>query len=266
MRLPRVLFFITFICSIVPLTAQAQNRGSHNSFGSSLFGGVISDGLRGGASLIGGLFTGHLHGGGSSGSQRRGSNNQFRDGFPQSGYQGPRPGFNPRLFAAGGPAYQPRFQGGYGAPAMYQVGYAAGYGSPGYNFDYAQPYADAPQYPSAPQYNYASRSGYVPQYPSEPEYNYASQSGYAPDYDQARYEQPRYSAPSRSESSSSLPDFYMIAFNDGSIQAALAYSVDGDILRWTTRNHLERRAPVAAVDRRFSDELNRNRRVEFRLP
>ena len=88
MRLPRVIFVITSICSIVPLPAQAQNRGRHNNFGSSLFGGIISDGLRGGASLIGGLFTGHSRGGGSYGSERRGSNNQFRGGFPQSGYQG----------------------------------------------------------------------------------------------------------------------------------------------------------------------------------
>jgi hypothetical protein len=149
---------------------------------------------------------------------------------------------------------------------MYQVSYPGGYGSPAYNFDYVQPYAYTPQYPSAAQYNYASQSGYAPQYPSPPEYNYASRSGYAPDDDRARYEQPRYSAPSKSEPYSNVPDFYMIAFNDGSIQAALAYSVDGDILRWTARNHVERRAPIAAVDRSFSEQLNRDRRVEFRLP
>jgi hypothetical protein len=264
MRLPRGIFLITLICSILPLPAQAQNRGRRNSFGSSLFGGIISDGLRGGASLIGGLFTGHSRGGGSYGSERRGSNNQFRGGFPQSGYQGPGPGYNPRLFPAGEPIYRPRFQGGYGATAMYQVGYPAGYGSPAYDFDYAQPYA--PQYPSAPDYHYASQSGYPPQYAPAPEYNYASQPGYAPVYNQSRYDQPRYSSPSWGEPYSSVPDFYMIAFNDGSIQVALAYSVDGDILRWTTRNHLERRAPVAAVDFRFSEQLNRDRRVEFRLP
>ena len=249
MRLPRVIFVITSICSIVPLPAQAQNRGRSNSFGGSLLGGLISDGLRGGASRIGGLFTGHSHGGGSSGSQRRGSNNEFRGGgYSQGGHQGPGPGYNPRLFPAGGPTYRPRFQGGYGAPAIYAFGYPTGYGSPAYDLDYAQPFAYAPPYPSAP------------------EYNYASQSGYAPVYNESRYDQPLYSAPSRSESYSSMPDFYMIAFNDGSIQAALAYSVDGDILRWTTRNHLERRAPVAAVDLRFSEQLNRDRRVEFRLP
>jgi hypothetical protein len=277
MRLPSVIFVIASICSIVPLPAQAQNRGRSNSFGGSLFGGLIGDGLRGGASRIGGLFTGHSHGGGSSGSQRRGSNNEFRGGgYSQAGHQGPGPGYNPRLFPAGGPTYRPRFQGGYGAPAVYAFGYPTGYGSPAYDLDYAQPFAYAPQYPPAPEYNYASQPGYAPvynqsryesprysapsrqpyaytpQYPSAPEYNYASQSGYAPVYE-SRYDQP-------------LPDFYMIAFNDGSIQAALAYSVDGDILRWTTRNHLERRAPVAAVDLRFSEQLNRDRRVEFRLP
>ena len=58
----------------------------------------------------------------------------------------------------------------------------------------------------------------------------------------------------------------MIAFHDGSIQTALAYSVEGDTLRWTTRDHLERRTFLSAVDRRFSEQLNRDRRVEFRLP
>jgi hypothetical protein len=272
MRLPRVVFVITSICSILPLPAQAQNRGNRNSFGGSLFGGVISDGLRGGASLIGGLFTGHSRGGGSSGSQRRGSNNEFRGGLPQAGYQGPGSGYNPRLFSAGGPTYRPRFQGGYGAPAIYTVGYPTAYGSSAYDFDYAQPYAYAPQYPSTPEYNYGSQPGYAPVYTQsrydQPYYSASSRQpyAYAPVYHQSGYDQPRYAAPSRSESYSTVPDFYMIAFNDGSIEAAIAYSVDGDILRWTNRNHLERRAPVAAVDLRFSEQLNRDRRVEFRLP
>ena len=273
MRLPRVVFVITSICSIVsllPLPAQAQNRGRRNSFGGSLLGGVISDGLRGGASLIGGLFTGHSRG--SSGSQRRGSNNEFRGGFPQAGYQGPGPGYNPRLFPAGGPTYRPRFQGGYGTPVTYPVVYPA----PAYDFDYAQPYVYAPVYNQSrynqPHFAAPSRQpyAYAPQYPSapehDPEYNYTSQPGYAPVYNQSGYDLPHHSAPSWSESYSTVPDFYMIAFNDGSIQAAIAYSVDGDMLRWTTRNHLERRAPVAAVDLRFSEQLNRDRRVEFRLP
>jgi len=289
MRLPRVILAIASICLIVSLPAQAQNRGRRNSFGGSLLGGLISDGLRGGASRIGGLFTGHLRGGGSSGSQRQGSNNEFR-GFPQAAYQGPGPGYNPRLFPGSGPTYRPRFPGSDGAPASYPVGYPAGYGAPAYDFDYAQRYVYAPQFPTAPEYHYASQpvyapvynqsryeqlyysapsrqpSAYAPQYPSAPEYNYAPQSGYAPVYNESRYDQSHYWAPSRSESYSSVPDFYMIAFNDGSIQAALDYSVDGDTLRWTTRNHLERRAPVAAVDLRFSEQLNRDRRVEFRLP
>jgi hypothetical protein len=272
MRLPRVIFVITSICSILAPSVQAQNRGRRNSFGGSLFGGVISDGLRGGASLIGGLFTGHSRGGGSSGSPRRGSNNEFRGGFPQTGYQGPGPGYNPRLFPAGGPTYRPRFQGGYGAPAIYPAGYPIGYGPAAYDLDYAQPYAYAPVYNQSrydqPHYPAESRQpyAYATQYPSAPEYNYAARSGYAPVYSQSGYDQPRYAAPSRSEASSTAPDFYMIAFNDGSIEAAIAYSVDGDILRWTNRNHSERRAPIAAVDLRFSEQLNRDRGVEFRLP
>jgi hypothetical protein len=63
-----------------------------------------------------------------------------------------------------------------------------------------------------------------------------------------------------------VADFYLIAFTDETVQTAVAYSVEGDTLRWTTRDHLDREAPVSAVDRRFSEQLNRDRGVDFRLP
>jgi hypothetical protein len=53
---------------------------------------------------------------------------------------------------------------------------------------------------------------------------------------------------------------------DHSIQAAISFRVEGDQIVWTTREHVEKRAPLASVDRRFSEQINRDRHVEFRLP
>ena len=61
-------------------------------------------------------------------------------------------------------------------------------------------------------------------------------------------------------------DFYLIAFNDHTIQAALSFRVEGDQIVYTTREHEEKRAPLSSVDRRFSEQINRDRRVDFRLP
>jgi hypothetical protein len=61
-------------------------------------------------------------------------------------------------------------------------------------------------------------------------------------------------------------DYYLIAFNDHTIRAAVSYTVEGDQLRYTTREHEEKTAPLASVDVRFSEQINRDRRVEFRLP
>ena len=61
-------------------------------------------------------------------------------------------------------------------------------------------------------------------------------------------------------------DYYLIAFADHTIRAAVSYTVDGDQIRYTTREHEERTAPLSSVDVRFSEQINRDRRVEFRLP
>ena len=61
-------------------------------------------------------------------------------------------------------------------------------------------------------------------------------------------------------------DYYLIAFNDHIIQAAVSYRVEGDQIIYTTREHEEKSAPLASVDRMFSEQINRDRRVEFRLP
>ena len=62
------------------------------------------------------------------------------------------------------------------------------------------------------------------------------------------------------------PDFYLIAFNDRSIQAAKSVTVDGDLSRWTPRDGgAEQTAPLSSVDRRFSEQITRDRHVDFRI-
>jgi hypothetical protein len=61
-------------------------------------------------------------------------------------------------------------------------------------------------------------------------------------------------------------DYYLIAFNDHTIQAAISYTVVGDTLRFITRQNETKMAPLSSVDLRFSVQINRDRRVEFRLP
>ncbi len=34
---------------------------------------------------------------------------------------------------------------------------------------------------------------------------------------------------------------------------------------WTTREHEDKHAPLASVDRRFTEQMNRDRHVEMRL-
>jgi hypothetical protein len=59
---------------------------------------------------------------------------------------------------------------------------------------------------------------------------------------------------------------YLIAFKDHVIRAATAYSVEGTTLYYTTPQGTREQAPLDSVDAAFSEQLNRERNVEFRLP
>jgi len=130
----------------------------------------------------------------------------------------------------------------WGYPYAYWPGY---YGS--YLYD-TYPYSD---------YGYGG-SGYG--YVAAPSYQQAAppvviEQNYSSDYQR----QP-------GESFYRHADYYLIAFNDHTIQAALSFWVEGEQIHWITREHEERQAPLSTVDRRFSEQINRDRRVEFRLP
>jgi hypothetical protein len=65
---------------------------------------------------------------------------------------------------------------------------------------------------------------------------------------------------------SSGSPIYLIATKDQTIRAAAAYWVDGRTLHYVTLQHEEKQLPLDSVDRNFSLQLNRERRVAFQLP
>jgi hypothetical protein len=83
-------------------------------------------------------------------------------------------------------------------------------------------------------------------------------------YGQEVRRSPQSSAPQAGSQSSS--PLYLIAFQDGVIRAAIAYSVDGDTLHYVTQQNEHKQTPLSAVDRDLSRRLNQERRVAFSLP
>jgi len=62
------------------------------------------------------------------------------------------------------------------------------------------------------------------------------------------------------------PTIYLIAFKEDQIRAALAYWVENGTLYYVTRQGKREQAPLDSLDREFSEQLNRERGLEFRLP
>ncbi len=233
----RLLRFV-FLVSLVSTFTYAQRGGGHGGGGGSRGGG--GGGFRGGSvasgSFRGGNGGGTFRGGGFVGGGVR--NGGFRGGSFRGGFRDGRFFGGSRFF----------FGGSFGWPYAYGWGYPAYYGGYPY-YDYGYP-SDYYSYPYDNNYGYVSAPAQQPAPPVVIEQNYTP------------------SAPSSSSGGSfyRTPDFYLIAFNDHLIQAAISFRVEGDQLHWTTREHEERQAPLSSVDRRFSEQINRDRRVEFRLP
>jgi len=144
-----------------------------------------------------------------------------------------------------------RFYGGYYPYSYYYPSLYFGLGYGGY------PYYDPYYY-----------SSYAPYY-SQPYYDpapYDGTVGYAQPVQPPTVINQSIGTPAPSSSYYRAADYYLIAFNDHIIQAALSYRVEGDQIFYTTREHEEKSAPLASVDRMFSEQINRDRRVEFRLP
>src|SRR5579864_2710806 len=206
---------------------------------------VLAFGQRGGGGSRGG-GGGARGGGGFVGGFRgntivRGGNRFVGNGrfFGDGRFFGNGPFFGGRFFSPG--LY---FGFGYG-------GYPYSYPYP-YDPSYYDPYAYGPSYYDG-GYDYGS-AGYV-----------AAPAPAAPPQAPTVINQ-SIGTGTASGSFYRAADYYLIAFNDHTIRAVLSYTVEGDQIRYTTREHEDRTAPLSSVDVRFSEQINRDRRVEFRLP
>jgi hypothetical protein len=262
MKILRFAFILILGTVFTPAFMLAQRGGGHGGGG-----GGHSVGGGGGVRMGGGVSGGGMArpGGFSGGSALRGSpgvaggafrggvNGGFNRGFGgvNRGFGGFNRGYFGFGFGFGYPFYGYPF---YGYPY-----YGYGYGYPGYYDDGYYPYDSGYGYGYSDPYAYNSYGDNGNGYPSQaPAYN---QPPGSPSYE------PMPPTPgSSTESFYRRPDYYLIAFNDHTIQAALTYHVEGDQIYWTTREHEERHAPIVSVDRRFTEQMNRDRRVDMRLP
>ncbi len=62
------------------------------------------------------------------------------------------------------------------------------------------------------------------------------------------------------------PVSYLIAFRNGNVESCVAYWVEGRTLHYVTRDHAMKETSLETVDRDYSERLNRERQVSFRLP
>jgi hypothetical protein len=239
------LLRIAILLSVIPALALGQRGGgSRGGGGGARSGGGARIGGGGSVSRGGGSGFASRGGGFSGGSFSRGGSG-FRGNTIIRG--GSRFGNNTRFFGG-------RFYGGRYYP--YNYFYPSFYLGLGYG-----------GYPYYPYYDYYGSSGYGAPYYDAP-YDYYGNAGYA---STAQPEPPtvinqNIGTATSPESFYRPADFYLIAFDDHTIRAAVSYTVEGDQLRYTTREHEERTAPLSSVDVRFSEQINRDRRVEFRLP
>jgi hypothetical protein len=72
--------------------------------------------------------------------------------------------------------------------------------------------------------------------------------------------------PQQSSSQDTQPIMFLIAMKDHTIYPALAYWVEGDTLNYITTQGTKNSASLDLVDRTFSQQLNRERKVDFGLP
>jgi hypothetical protein len=146
----------------------------------------------------------------------------------------------------------------FGSPGF--DGSNADYGNP---FDYGYPSDDSQRYDSSNAGYQSSVSAVIEVQLTPHIYSYVPVDSrnalVAPDIHE-------YVPPPSQTNSTYGPTLYLIAFQDNSIRAALAYWTEGSTLRYVTLDHEQKQAPLASVDRALSERLNGERHVLFRLP
>jgi hypothetical protein len=86
------------------------------------------------------------------------------------------------------------------------------------------------------------------------------------DYSMAALPEPVAPEDAETELRDDQPTVYLIALTDHTVLASIAYWVDGDILNWVSRDAKQNILSLSLVDRAFSQQLNDERHVPFKLP
>jgi hypothetical protein len=76
---------------------------------------------------------------------------------------------------------------------------------------------------------------------------------------------PQAAAPRPAAREDERPTITLLAFDDSSVIAALGYWTQGETLHYVTSSFGKKTAPLGSLDRRLSEQLNRERNVEFKL-
>lgn len=71
--------------------------------------------------------------------------------------------------------------------------------------------------------------------------------------------------PPKRSAASDQPTIYLLALKDGTVYSAYAYWLEGDTVHYVTTKHAHNQASLDLVDASVSEQLNRERGVEFKL-
>ncbi|HYW43154.1 MAG TPA: hypothetical protein VE959_09875 [Bryobacteraceae bacterium] len=225
------------LCVLLAGSAMAQ-RGMGGGGGMRGGGG---GGFRGGGGI--GIGGGGFRGGVGYGGFRGGL------GFGGVGFGGFRGGFYGNRGFYGG------LYGGYWPYYSYYPWWGYGYG---YGYGYGPEYYDSAY---AGYYNSPVAVVYPQQEQAQP-----TTTVYVERAHPMMHEYDQYGQEIRPQASPASSPLYLIAFKDHSIQAAASYRVDGRTLHYVTLQHEEKQASLDALDRDFTQQLNRERGVQFSLP
>jgi len=193
-------------------------------------------------------------------------------GFGRMVYPGtgaPAVARNPRLPGAGlvalpAPRVQHQHRSGYAVAVPYPVFYGGNY------YDY-----DAPPAPVAPYSQAAYQSQGYDQMTQPPVViinQYFTPDVANPvlrDYSNVPLPEPAPQAANAGDAAVNTSDqqvMFLIAMKDHTIYPAVAYWVEGDTLNYITVQGVKNSASLDLVDREFSKQINKERKVEFGLP
>jgi len=220
--------FVAFL-AVGPLSAQSWSAGG--------FGNIVFPGL--GHAPAGGNPWGNVVSPGVAGNASLVPAFRSSSGTVRATGSGTGNGYRRR--ATSGIYAYPVFIGGYG--------YGSGYAPPD------QPPSDAAPSPA----------------PAQPpvvinQYFGSAPADQGPPPDAANSNFHYYQAPSNSDPAPSDSSYYLIAFKDHTIYSAVAYYTDGDTLHYFTTGNVHNQVSLSLVDRQLTEQLNRQRNVDVRLP